>query len=736
MLLQKRGDIPYILGLIFLVAGVIYFFASNWPLLDRPVKIGLSMLMIAASFGMALIYKKSTTFSYLSNWWLFVSAVSFGVSVALIGQTYNSHADSYLLFLIWLIPVILLAALTAYQPFFWLAFLLLELTIWMKMYPVGVWVQYSDTQEAILYVSLIVFHLFLFYVLSKANLEKIGFLALVMAQYCAVFLLVKHSLYHIFAEFSTLSVVYLAFHVIYLVSIILFWRKFIHERRSHPVIMAIHLLFFGVYVMYNAFLIYIMVFGESNFYTGFLLLIAVFGFSIYFLRKLAKIAKESDKKWSHYTYRFFVGILSFLGTIIAITSISSFLAIVFGVGGAFKYSFLFVGVIAIAASLAISKKEWIVVRLTLQVTGIAFLFFFSYTHGETWFFWLLTVLFAAMTIFFSRLRDALLYYVAANGAIVSAFIALFSDIGLFGEEMKLVFLLLGVLNALLFLKQPGQRIGLLAYLLSLYYFFTMTAAEEPSIALAIFLHLVFAAYFYFHLAHPKSHSRLYRWATWAAVTAFLIWKYYEYVWKLLHKSLAFFIVSALFFLLFYLWGKKNTEAAGNIIRWSWKRVAIVLILQLSFVGFTSWQKEHLLQNGELVALKLEPIDPRSLLQGDYVQLNYAIHRAYQQEQNKNISSLPKGKLHVELEKTKEHVSYRGKDVIIYQPVHFTGTDQPVIVNNETVTLLGKSSYGNLDLGIEHFFIPENTGRDWVEKNIALVRVSKNGDAILETLVKQ
>ncbi|HEY9577580.1 MAG TPA: DUF2157 domain-containing protein, partial [Pseudobacillus sp.] len=544
MLLQKRGDIPYILGLIFLIAGVIYFFASNWPLLDRSVKIGLSMLMIAASFVISLVYKKSTTFAYLSNWWLFVSVVSFGVGTALVGQTYNSHADSYLLFLIWLIPVILFAALTKYQPFFWLSFLLLELTTWLKIYPVGVWVNYSDVQEASLYVALIVFHLFLFYSLQKAGLEKIGFLALIIAQYCAVFLLIKHSLYTVFADFSSSSIIYLVFHGIYLVFIILFWRRFMNERRSHPVIMAIHLLFFGAYVIYNAFFIYIRMFGESIFYTGFLLLIAVFGFSVYFLQKLSKIARESDKKWSHYTYRLFVGILSFLGTIIAISSISSFMALVFGVGGALKYSFLFIGAISIAAGLAISKKEWVVVRLTLQVTGIAFLFFFSYSHGETWFFWLLTVLLLAMTILFFSLRDTLLYYAAANGALISAILAMFSDLDLQEEGIKLVFLLLGSLNAILFLKQPLQRLSLLAYLLSLYYFFTMTAADGHSLALSIFLHLVFAAYFYFHLAHPQSASRLYRWATWAAVTAFLVWKYYEFIWKLFHKSLAFFIVSA------------------------------------------------------------------------------------------------------------------------------------------------------------------------------------------------
>lgn len=730
MLLHKRGDIPYILGLIFLIAGVIYFFASNWQLLDRPVKIGLSMLMIAASFAASLIYKKSTTFAYLSNWWLLISSIAFGTSIALIGQMYNSHADSYLLFLIWLIPVVLFAIATKYQPFFWLSFLLLELTIWLKIYPVGLWIDYSDMQEAALYFLLMVFHLVLFYVWQKARLEKLGFLALIGAQYCAVFLLIKHSLYAIFSNFASFSFIYLCFHVVYLVLMVWFWRKFMNERKSHPVIMAVHLLFFGFYIIYNAFLIYIMVFGETIFYTGFLLLIAVFGFSIYILQKLSKMAKETEKKWSYYTYKFFVGILSFLGTIIAISSISSFVILLFGFGIGLKYSFLFIGVIAVVFSLFISKKEWVVVRLTLQVTGIAFLFFFSYTHGEAWFFWLLAVLFSLMTVLFFSLRESLLYYVAANSALMSA---IFFSFNLPEEGIKLTFLLLGLLNALLFLKQPVRRLGLLAYLLSLSYFFIMTAVEGHSVILSVFLHLVFAGYFYFHLVYPKSTSRLYQWATWAAVAAFFIWKYYELVWKLLHKSLAFFIVSALFFLIFHWWGRRHTEKARDVQNWSWKPIIVILIMQLLFIGLTSWQKEQLLQNGELVALELEPLDPRSLLQGDYVQLNYAIHRAYQEEQQDG--KFTKGKLHAELRKTAENISYHGTEVAIYEPVRFTRADQPVIVNEEMVTIQGKSHYGNLNLGIEHFFIPENTGRDWEEKNIALVRVSKNGDALLVTLVK-
>ncbi|KZN98148.1 GDYXXLXY domain-containing protein [Pseudobacillus badius] len=734
MLLQKRGDIPYILGLVFLLAGVIYFFASNWPLLDRPVKIGLSMLMIAACFVISLMYKRSATFAYLSNWWLLASAIAFGAGVALVGQMYNSHADSYVLFLIWLIPVILLAVLTNYQPFFWLSFLLLELTIWLKIYPVGVRVDYSDAEEAFLYGALIVLHLLFFYLLTKARLEKIGFLALIVTQYCSVFLLVKHSLYHLFSDFAPSSVAYLALHGVYIFLIVRFWKSFMNDRKSHPFIMAVHLLFFGLYVVYNAFLIYIMMFGETVFFTGFLLLIAVFGFSVYVLQKLAKTAKEQDKKWSRYTYKFFVAVLSFLGTIIAILSTSSFAFLLFSDGEGLKYSFLFLGAALAVSGFFISKKEWVVVRLTLQVTGIAFLFLFAYWQGETWFFWLMTVLFLAMSILFSSLRDVLLYYLAANGALSSAALASLSDLGLSEEWMKLVFLLLGIFNAVLFAKRPGQRLGLLAYLLSLYYFFSLTAEDGQLVVLSILFHLIFAGYAYFHLAYPQSQSRLYKWATWIAVSAFLVWKYYEFIWKLLHKSLAFFIVSALFFLLFYWWGRKHTETARNIRQWSWRPIAILLTAQLAFIGIVSWQKEQLLQNGELVALQLEPLDPRSLLQGDYVQLNYAIHSAYQEEQQRR--ELPEGKLYVELQKTTESVPYHGTDIAIYQPVRFTEKEQPVLVDGKAVTIRGTSRYGNLNLGIEHFFIPENTGADWEEKNIALVRVAENGDAILETLVRR
>lgn len=52
-----------------------------------------------------------------------------------------------------------------------------------------------------------------------------------------------------------------------------------------------------------------------------------------------------------------------------------------------------------------------------------------------------------------------------------------------------------------------------------------------------------------------------------------------------------------------------------------------LALALALPGYAVMQKERLLASGETVLLELAPVDPRSLIQGDYMRLNYALTRA-------------------------------------------------------------------------------------------------------------
>ena len=68
----------------------------------------------------------------------------------------------------------------------------------------------------------------------------------------------------------------------------------------------------------------------------------------------------------------------------------------------------------------------------------------------------------------------------------------------------------------------------------------------------------------------------------------------------------------------------------------WIMIAWALTLALAAVGIAG--KEKLLARGDTVYLRLAPVDPRSLMQGDYMALNFAIGapiRAAQQPERRD-----------------------------------------------------------------------------------------------------
>ncbi len=52
-----------------------------------------------------------------------------------------------------------------------------------------------------------------------------------------------------------------------------------------------------------------------------------------------------------------------------------------------------------------------------------------------------------------------------------------------------------------------------------------------------------------------------------------------------------------------------------------------LALVLATVNVSVVRKEALLRNGDIVLVELAPVDPRSLIQGDYMRLDYALARS-------------------------------------------------------------------------------------------------------------
>jgi uncharacterized membrane-anchored protein len=71
------------------------------------------------------------------------------------------------------------------------------------------------------------------------------------------------------------------------------------------------------------------------------------------------------------------------------------------------------------------------------------------------------------------------------------------------------------------------------------------------------------------------------------------------------------------------------------------RKAIALLAGLAvlaFVNFGIYQREQLLTEGRIVLLRLAPVDPRSLMQGDYMRLNFeAAGQAFPWERRKSLS---------------------------------------------------------------------------------------------------
>lgn len=56
----------------------------------------------------------------------------------------------------------------------------------------------------------------------------------------------------------------------------------------------------------------------------------------------------------------------------------------------------------------------------------------------------------------------------------------------------------------------------------------------------------------------------------------------------------------------------------------YSRILIIanLILLLGYFNWSVYKKEQTLKDGQLILLQLAPVDPRSLMQGDYMRLSY------------------------------------------------------------------------------------------------------------------
>lgn len=148
-------------------------------------------------------------------------------------------------------------------------------------------------------------------------------------------------------------------------------------------------------------------------------------------------------------------------------------------------------------------------------------------------------------------------------------------------------------------------------------------------------------------------------------------------------------------------------------KYKWFLILLNLILLLIYFNYSVVKKEELLKDGQLVLLELAPVDPRSLMQGDYMALRYKI------SENINAESIPK----------------RGYCVVqlnaqsIANKVRFQ-KDLTPLKEDEHLIEYTSSDKWNVHIGAESFFFQEGQAKKYEKAKYGAVKIDKKGNSLL------
>lgn len=709
---QNAVRLGYFLAMSLLLSSLFYFFASNWPALDRWGKIGVSASVLALfylfSYAGSLVLKRH---AFLSNWLLVAGGISFGVSVALLGQIYNSHADSYMLFVVWLVPNLLFAFFTRYQPFYVISYVLAHLALWFFLNPSVIHVSREDEWWYLIFWLIALGNIILFWVTSTGRLQSrpIYYLSFVVFQ-LALFLSAFVDVYGLLPEILY-SLVGAGLFVLFI------------KWHPHRGMLAVTAVMLALFVLGKFFWFMIEYYSEWFFVIGLLVAVAIVWGTVAGVNWLRKEPRYQDRAW----IRFFQEALTVLVTMVASSigaiSLTGLLALLFEDKSA-GYFLFFLALIGFLSPVALFPQMNATVRYTLLMMGYLIgagtaIFLDDYL----WILFLLALGFVwyAVPSIPSRLLTQFAFLVV-----------LYIELNEWMDPQWILLVLIFVFQISMYLlprlPKALQNSSLFYALLSLLalteYHFGAGASICANVAfLAVSTYLVYRSL--------QKGGRVDFGIALGFWFVFLLMKYYDFLWSLLHKSLSLLLLSLAFFAASY-WLDHRMRAEQSIQQaaiFSTRRGILlgVILLQFALVSYQVWNSESILSQGQSVKLELAPVDPRSVLQGDYVRLSYEISRL--DEEN----SLTGKKVRVVLRKQANGVySYGGyfeQDGQWNHPYQAQPSD--VIINGRTIGL------DRVEYGIESYFVPEGTGLE-LERTakFAYVKVGKTGDAIVERLSDQ
>ncbi|MDP5137786.1 GDYXXLXY domain-containing protein [Rheinheimera baltica] len=144
-------------------------------------------------------------------------------------------------------------------------------------------------------------------------------------------------------------------------------------------------------------------------------------------------------------------------------------------------------------------------------------------------------------------------------------------------------------------------------------------------------------------------------------------------------------------------------------------IAAAVLLILAAAGLTIYQFEQTLKTGRLVNIELAPVDPRSIMQGDYMALAFAIDR--------------------ELKDDARQYKYAWINVSDKQQarLHSLSNTQPKAAPELVAVLLRKRD-GIISIGPNAFFFAEGTAERYEQARYGQFRIDASGKGLLTGLL--
>lgn len=136
------------------------------------------------------------------------------------------------------------------------------------------------------------------------------------------------------------------------------------------------------------------------------------------------------------------------------------------------------------------------------------------------------------------------------------------------------------------------------------------------------------------------------------------------------------------------------------------------------------KKQQIVEKGRLVYLELAPVDPRSLMQGDYMALNYALSRD-RKFVSDGRAAPTRGRVILKLDK-------KGKATYSHFEPGDDEKEAAPLKENEIYFAYRKWRRG-WRFGIESFFFQEGLAKTYEQAKFAELRVSEDGVPVLVDL---